>query len=250
MGHADDRVPRPAELGPMDGVDLHAHYHADRIGGDFFDATRVGTRAVFLLSDIAGKRPQTDMLAAAMQEAFRVQAPALFGAVDANIMEGTEMLVQALNHALIDAAKEGVRFAPTLVGCFDTQLGLLAYINAGGQTALLHDSDGVHTLPNPTPPLGLTTHLTYEASMQAFEPGARLLVVTKGVTHTIHGKLAFGEAGVTEVLRGSHDAPASAMCEAVLDAAHGFEKKRRFSFGRDERDDMTALAVVRARSQG
>jgi serine phosphatase RsbU (regulator of sigma subunit) len=247
MGHADNRVPRPAELGQIDGVDLHAHYHADRVGGDFFDAVRVGTRAVFLLSDIAGKRPQTDTLSAAMQEAFRTHAPELFGAVDANIMEGTEMLVQALNHALIDAAKEGVRFAPTLVGCFDTQLGLLAYINAGGQTALLHDSDGARTLPNPTLPLGLTTHLTYEASIQAFEPGARLLVVTKGVTHSVRGKETFGAAGVTEVLRGSHDEPASAMCQAVLDAAHAFEKRRRFSFGHDERDDMTALAIVRAR---
>jgi serine phosphatase RsbU (regulator of sigma subunit) len=245
MVHADNRVPRPAELGQTDGVDLHAHYHADRIGGDFFDVVRVGTRAVFLLSDIAGKRPQTDTLSAAMQEAFRVQAVELFGALDANIMEGTEMLVQALNHALIDAARDGVRFAPTLVGCFDTQLGVLAYINAGGQTALLHDSDGTRLLPNPTPPLGLTTHLTYEASIQAFEPGARLLVVTKGVTHTVHGKVAFGEAGVTEVLRRSQGEPASTMCQAVLDAAHGFAKRRRFAFGREERDDMTALAVVR-----
>jgi serine phosphatase RsbU (regulator of sigma subunit) len=242
-------VPKPAELGQMDGVDFHAHYYEDRVGGDFFDALQVGTRVVFVLSDIAGKRPQTDTLAAAMQAAFRVQAALLFGAVDANIMEGTEMLVQALNHALIEAAKEGVRFAPTLVGCFDTQLGLLAYINAGGQTALLDDSDGMRALPNPTLPLGLTTHLTYEASIQAFEPGARMLVVTKGVTHNLRGKEMFGAAGVTEVLGRSRGEPASAMCHAVLDAAHGFHKRRRFPFGREERDDMTALAVVRGRGQ-
>ena len=38
MGLASsDREPRRAELGLVDGLDLHAEYYFDRTGGDFFD---------------------------------------------------------------------------------------------------------------------------------------------------------------------------------------------------------------------
>jgi serine phosphatase RsbU (regulator of sigma subunit) len=232
----------------VDGLDLHAQYHSGRTGGDFFDAVRVGPRVAFLLSDIAGKRLEADPIAAAMQDAFRGKVTELFGAGDANLMEGTEMLVQAINLALIGAAKGGICFAPTLVGCYDAQLGVLAYVNAGGQTIALHDSDGARPLPNASLPLGLTTHMTYEASMQAFEPGARLLVVTKGVTLSRQGKEPFGADRVLKVLHSAKDESARGVCQAVLKAANEFEKRRwaRLTPWRKHvPEDMTALAMVR-----
>jgi serine phosphatase RsbU (regulator of sigma subunit) len=243
-----DREPRRAELGQVDGLDLHAQYHSARTGGDFFDAVRVGPRVAFLLSDIAGRRLEADPIAAAMQDAFRAQAAELFGAANANLMEGTEMLVQAVNQALIGAARGGICFAPTLVACYDAQLGVLAYINAGGQTIVLHDSEGARPLPNASLPLGLTTHMTYEASMQAFEPGARLLVVTKGVTLSRQGKVAFGPERVLKALQDAKSEPARGVCGAVLKAAHDFERRRLewlTPWKKRVPEDMTALAMVR-----
>jgi serine phosphatase RsbU (regulator of sigma subunit) len=241
------REPRPAELGLVDGLDLHAHYQFDRTGGDFFDAVRVGTRVAFLLSDIAGRRETTDPIAAATQDAFRARAGELFRTGDANLNEGTEMLVHAINHAIITAAKGGICFAPTLLGCYDAQIGVMSYINAGGQTAIVRDSDGTRPLPNASLPLGLTTHMTYEASMQAFEPGARLLVVTKGVTLSMRGKTPFGPERVREVLENSKDEAASKVCEAVLEAAAAFQKKSWLPLKRKAPvEDMTALAMVRS----
>jgi serine phosphatase RsbU (regulator of sigma subunit) len=240
------REPQRSALGLIDGLDLHAQYHADRTGGDFFDAVRVGTRVAFLLSDIAGSRVEADPIAAAMQETFRTKATELFWAGDANLMEGTEMMAQATNLALMAAAK-GIRFAPTILGCYDVQLGILAYINAGGQTAVIHDSDGTRALPTVAMPFGLFTHLTYEASMQAFEHGAALLVVTKGVTESKRGKTLFGAGRVLEVLEAEKDQSASRVCAAVLEAAYGFQKKR-WGFGhKDVVEDMTALAMVRGK---
>jgi serine phosphatase RsbU (regulator of sigma subunit) len=246
-GSSSGAAPRRPELGLVDGLDLHAEYLFDRTGGDFFDAVRVGTRVAFVLSDIAGKRPEVDTIASAMQEAFRATAAEVFGAVDANLMEGAESLVHALNLALIGSA-HGVCFAPTTLGCFDAQFGLLAFINAGGQTMALRDSDGTRALPNTGLPLGLTTHMTYEASMQAFEPGARLIVVTKGVIAVGRGKNLFGAAGVLEALKGAQATGARELCKLVLTAAHGFEKRGwRLRFGRKPvRDDMTALVMVRS----
>jgi len=234
-------------LGLVDGVgvDLHGEYLFDRTGGDFYDAVRVGKRVAFILSDIAGKRPEVDAIAMAMQEAFQASAAEQLSADDANLMEGMEQLVHAVNLALIGSAK-GVCFAPTMIGCFDVQLGVLAYINAGGQTALLRDSEGTRALPNTSLPLGLTTHMAYEASMHAFEPGAKLVVVTKGVIAVMRGKTRFGEAGVLEVLQQSKDKSAIEICKAVLTTAHEFER-RGWKLGRKAvRDDMTALAMVRS----
>ncbi len=245
---ATGQGPRRADLGQVDGLDLHAQYYSDRTGGDFFDAVRVGPRVAFLLSDIAGDRQAADPIAAAMQEVFRARSAELFGAGDANLMEGTEMLVQAVNLALIGAAGGGICFAPTMVGCYDVQLGVLAYINAGGQTVVLLDSDGARPLLNASLPLGLTTHLTYEASMQAFEPGAKLLVVTKGVTMSRRGKDAFGAGRVQHALENAKDGAASAVCRAVLEAAHDFEKRPlewMTPWRKRVPEDMTALAMVR-----
>jgi serine phosphatase RsbU (regulator of sigma subunit) len=232
----------------VDGLDLHAQYHSGRTGGDFFDAVRVGPRVAFLLSDIAGRRLEADPIAAAMQDAFRGKCAELFGAGNANLMEGTEMLVQTINLALVGAAKGGICFAPTLVGCYDAQLGVMAYVNAGGQTIALHDSDGARPLLNASLPLGLTTHMTYEASIQAFEPGARLLVVTKGVTLSRQGKEPFGAERVLKALHSAKDESARGVCHAVLKAAHEFEKRRweRLTPWRKHvPEDMTALAMVR-----
>jgi serine phosphatase RsbU (regulator of sigma subunit) len=163
-------------------------------------------------------------------------------------MEGTEMLVQAVNLALVGGARGGICFAPTLVGCYDAQLGVLAYINAGGQTIVLDDSDGARPLPNASLPLGLTTHMTYEASIQAFEPGARLLVVTKGVTLSRQGREPFGAERVLKVLHSAKNESARGVCQAVLKAAHDFEKRRwqgLTPWRKRVPEDMTALAMVR-----
>jgi serine phosphatase RsbU (regulator of sigma subunit) len=241
-----------AELGPAlagqgDGIDLHAECSFERTGGDLFDTVRLGPRVAFLLSDIAGRRPEVDPILAEVQRVFRASCAELLGAADVNLMEATETLILAINHALIAVAK-GVRFAPTMVGCYDVQLGVLAYINAGGQTALFRDSEGTRALPNVSMPLGLFTHLTYDASIQAFEPGAMLLVVTKGVTESRSGKNPLGAAGVMEVMRRSKDESASEVCGAVMKAANGVEGRRwvRLPFQKKlVREDMTVLAMVR-----
>ncbi len=108
-------------------------------------------------------------------------------------------------------------------------------------------------MPNVSMPLGLFSHLTYDASMQAFELGAMLLVVTKGVTESMGGRNPSGPEKIIAALRGSKDESASGVCDAVLKAAHGFQK-RRWEWlpfrGRPVREDMTALAMVRVVQPG
>ena len=249
-GALSNREPQKTALGPIEGLDLQARYNSARVGGDFYDAVVVGSRVAFLLCDIAGRRPETHPIAAEAQQTFREKAQEFFGAVDANLMDGTALLVQAINGALFRAAG-GIRFAPTFVGCYDVQLGLMAYINAGGQTAVIRDSDGTRMLPNVHMPMGLFTHLTDEPAMMAFDRGAKLVVVTKGVTESMQGGSQFGAEGVLSLMGGNAQDSAGGICEAVLKAALGFERVswlrqlvRRFSRGKVV-EDVTAVAVVR-----
>jgi len=256
------RRDRPARSGPsgrtpsytipnvtaqIPGLDLHAEYAPDRSGGDFFDAVHIGSRVCFLLADIAGSRAETEPIAAAAQAAFRPAAANLVCPADANLMESTELLVQAVNHGLMGAAR-GIHFAPTFIGCYDLTLGILAYVNAGGQTAMLRDTDGTRPLPHVAMPLGLFTHLTFNASMQALEPGAQLLLVTKGVIDTLQGKTPFGPERVQEVLANCPRPSAVELTQTTLAAAHGFEKHAQnwLHFGRAPlHKDRTALALIR-----
>ena len=241
------RNPPIASPSIVDDVDLHAQSYAERTGGDFFDTVRVGSRLAFLLTDIAGRRPDVDPIVAEMQRAFRATSTDLFSAATVNLMEAAETLILGVNHALIASAK-GVRFAPTMIGCYDAQLGILAYINAGGQTALFRDSEGTRSLPNASVPLGLFTHMTYDASIQAFEPGAMLLVVTKGVTESMANNTSLAAQKVIEVLQASKCELASDVCNAVLKAASQPEKRPSTWMpfrGKPTREDMTVLAMVR-----
>jgi serine phosphatase RsbU (regulator of sigma subunit) len=248
------RSPRRMELQGLQGIDLHAEYHSVRTGGDFFDAVDLGSHVIFLLTDIAGTKEATQPIATAVQEIFRGSSTELLGPTGTNVMDATALLAQEVNHALLGAAK-GVRFSPTFLGCYDVSLGVLAYVNAGGLTAVFHDSEGARILPSESAPLGLFTHLTHEPAMQAFEPGAKLLLVTKGVMETRHGRTHFGVERLIPLLDdaapGFATQSAKELCRAALKAAEEFKQIPWYNrllhpFGsRDEDEDMTALALVR-----
>ncbi len=244
----DGRTPLRADLSGLRGVDLHSQYHAPRCGGDFFDAVGVGSRVIFFLTDIAGRKNEAHAIAAKTQEIFRENAATIFSAPDANLMDATAELVQGLNRTLIQASN-GVHYAPTFVGCFDMDLGILAYINAGGQSAVFCESSGARVLDNASVPMGLFSHFTYEPSMQMFEPDAKLLIVTKGVTQGSRGNTEFGVEKLARLVEGSKAKTAAELCEETLLAASELRRppwyKRLLPWRKDQPEDMTALAVVR-----
>jgi serine phosphatase RsbU (regulator of sigma subunit) len=244
----DGRTPLRADLSGLRGIDLHSRYHSPRCGGDFFDAVTVGSRVIFFLTDIAGRKNEAHAIAAQTQIIFRRNASTIFGAIDANLMDATAELVQELNRTLIHASN-GVHYAPTFVGCFDVDLGILAYINAGGQSAILGESNGARVLSNASVPMGLFSHFTYEPSMQMFEPEARLLIVTKGVTQGSQGHTEFGVEKLARLVQDSKAKTAAELCEEALMVVHESRQppwyKRLLPWRKDAPEDMTAVVMVR-----
>jgi serine phosphatase RsbU (regulator of sigma subunit) len=245
------RTPLPMALPTLEGLDFHARYYSSRTGGDFFDAVAAGPHVVFFLTDIAGSRAKAHTIAAATQDTFRLRVPQLFSTEVVNMMDTLGILAHEINQTLYEAAG-GSRLAPTFLGCFNLHLGLLAYINAGGQPAIFRDNDGTRVLGHVTMPLGLFTHLTFEPAIQAFEPGARLLLVTKGILEAQRGREQFGVERATAVLKNIPEGSAFDLCGVTLEDAHEFRKPpwyspERLHFTKPERvDDLTAVALVRS----
>jgi serine phosphatase RsbU (regulator of sigma subunit) len=248
-------TPRPADSPQFEGLDLRAGFNSDRCGGDFFDGVAIGSRVVFLLTDIAGMQPETGAIASQVQHEFQTRAQVLFEPSGANESEGIAALAHAVNRSLIDAAR-GVRFAPAFLGCFNLTLGTLTYHNAGRLLAVFHDREGVRVLESGGIPLGLFTHNLYEPAVIAFEPRAKLLLVTKGVTERRRGATRFGSEGVIQSLQKSDTESASSICEAVLKEAYDFGRRRLRVTGllrlrkRRSSEDLTAVALVRPSHPG
>jgi serine phosphatase RsbU (regulator of sigma subunit) len=244
-------TPCPVNLTSLPGVDLSARYHSERCGGDFFDGQTVGSRVVFLLTDIAGSRAEAHTIAVEAQYAFRQRAWELFSPADANESDAIAKLAHDVNRALMDAAN-GVRFAPTFLGCFNAELGILTYCNAGRVLAVFRDRKTVQVLERGGVPLGLFTHVTYEPAVLAFEPEDKLLLVTKGVTGSRRGTSEFGSKRIKRLLVQSNGEPASKICDTVLRDAyefgnHPWSRLYDFLHPRKQRnhEDLTAVALVR-----
>jgi len=244
------RTPLPTALPPLKELDLHARYYSSRTGGDFFDAIAAGPHVVFLLTDIAGNRAEAHTIASAAQDTFRRRVPQLFTTEVINMMDTLGILAHEINQAIYEASG-GSRLAPTFLGCFNLPLGLLAYINSGGQPAIFRDSDGTRVLGHVTMPLGLFTHLTFEPAIQAFEPGARMLLVTRGILEAQRGREQFGVGRATAVLQNIPNGSASNLCNVTLEDANEFRKPpwyspERLPFTKPQpAEDLTAVALVR-----
>jgi serine phosphatase RsbU (regulator of sigma subunit) len=244
------RTPLPTALPSLQGLDLHARYYSSRTGGDFFDAAAAGPHVVFLLTDIAGARADAHTIASVAQDTFRLRVPQLFTAEIVNMMDTLGTLAHEINKAIYDSSG-GSRLAPTFLGCFNLSVGVLAYINAGGQPAIFRDNDGTRVLGHVTMPLGLFTHLTFEPAIQAFEPGARMLLVTKGILEAQRGREQFGVDRATAVLENFPHGSAFDLCGITLEDAQEFRKPPWYSPGRlpfikpQSLEDLTAVALVR-----
>ena len=255
-----DPAPRPPVPGPdllpvdwsrLDGVDLRARYYSECRGGDFFDALSSGHRVLFLMTDIAGARSQAKRVALVAQNVFRQRAEELFVGSEVNESEAVAALAHAVNLSLIEAA-DGVRFAPTFLGCFNRVLGILTYCNAGSLLALFRDGGNVRVLESTGMPLGLFTHTTFEAVVLAFQEGDSLLVVTKGVVESGRGADEFGVERVERLLKESTAESASEICNTVLQQAYDFANRPwsrvlGFLHPGKRQDDLTALALVHRR---
>jgi serine phosphatase RsbU (regulator of sigma subunit) len=242
--------PQPFDLPQFESLDLRVQYQSPRCGGDFFDAVSLHSRLLFLLTDIAGRRPETHAIAAEVQKTFRSRAQELFADSGANESEGIALFARDVNRSLIEAV-DGVRFAPAFLGCYNTTLNILTYHYAGHLLAFFYDGEKTRALEACGIPLGLFTHSTYEPAVLAFGPNAKLLLVTKGGGEDRQAASRSDDERIGMLLENAALNTGS-LCDAVLQETAGAEKRSRRRIGslvrsrsQKDCDDRTAVALVR-----
>lgn len=199
--------PVPCQVPRLLGAEIAAVYYDLRRAGDFYEFMGVGpSRMVFALLDMAGRRADT------------------------------RDILRAIDHTVLQA---GIHACPGFLGCYNEQLSTVCYVNAGHPPALLCDLMWTAQLAATGLPLGLFSHLPQGAATCALEPGAVLLVVSRGIVEAEHAGNEFGIQGVAGVLRHSLHLSARDLCFAVLRAAENFTQVPL------THNDVTALALVR-----
>lgn len=232
------RRPAPTVFPKLDSVQIAALYKGARMGGDFFDVVTTASRLVFLMLDIAGKREKALHIAAHVQDKFRVSTPQVFAKTEVNEAEAATELLLEVNRTIIGAVG-GTHFSAGFLGCYSLELGTLCYINAGHTPALLKDSSGVSMLEANGLPLGLFSHATHDAQMCVLEPGAALMLVSRGIVECKHRRREFGIASMREVLAGTKSTNPQEVCSAALAAVE------EFTDGAAEKNDLTTLTLIR-----
>jgi serine phosphatase RsbU (regulator of sigma subunit) len=210
------------------------------MGGDTYDFVRVGpTRVLFGLLDVAGRFNDIRPILSAARNTFRTLGAELLAREEANEADAMIEIGIQLNHTILKAA-EGVCSSPAFAGCYNESLGTVCYFNAGHTPGLLRDDGGVIELGATGLPLGLFSHLAPDASMIALQPGAALLVVSRGMVEARRKTEEFGLQQVKDQLEHTRSQTAQEICATILGSVRQFVGKSPL------RNDATAIALARS----
>jgi serine phosphatase RsbU (regulator of sigma subunit) len=234
-------LPRQAMQAPeLQEAQLAAVSYGRPTGGDFYDFIRVSpTRVLFVLLDVAGRFQENHAIVAAAQNTFRTRGAELLAQEDTNETDAMIEICIDLNRTILKAAAR-VCSSPAFAGCYNESLGTVCYFNAGHTPGLMGDDSGVTELGATGLPLGLFSHFTPDASIVALQPGAALLVVSRGMVEARHKAEEFGLRRVKDHLHGVHAQAAQEISASVLGKVHEFMGKSPV------RNDVTAIALARS----
>ena len=244
FGHKDEKAaptlrrPEPPEPPSISGAEIGAAYSGERMGGDFFDFLLINSRLVFLMLDVSGRRDSAQNIAAIVQDHFRSLAPSLFSVPDVNEATAVIELSLSLNRTILEAA-DGICASSAFLGCYDPLLGTICYSNAGHVPGLVRDHTGITQLPATGLPFGLFSHATHDATITVLEPGAALLLVSRGAIEARCQGNDFGVEGVSATFQHVTAPTAQRLCVAILDGVE------HFMCAPPTHNDVTALALVR-----
>jgi serine phosphatase RsbU (regulator of sigma subunit) len=231
----------PAIHVPLQGAEIAAVFYGQRQGGDYYDFHRVSnSRVIFGLLDVAGKRENNRGIVRAAQGTFRDLGKELFSGDSVNEAEAMVALCLELNRSIMQAAG-GVRSCPGFIGCYNESLGTVCYINAGHTPGLVRESSGTRLLPATGLPMGLFPYATSDAPITAIEPGAALLLVSRGIVEGQRKREEFGIDRVKEAFQQSSASEAREIGMSILD------KVQQYMHTPPTHNDVTALALVRSK---
>lgn len=222
----------PGALPAIPGFDCAAaSLPARGVGGDFYDAFAMadGTWGL-LLGDVSGKGVAAGLVATSVQG--RVYTAARHAGMP------PAALAAALN-ADVFASTQGQRYATLVYGCLDARSRRLQLVNAGHPAPIVFERGGGTVLLHSSgPALGLMDTASFETLDVALPPDSAFVAFSDGVVEALDADDAeFGADRVEALVAAERQAPAAAICAALLGAV------RRHRGPRQHQDDVTVMVI-------
>jgi sigma-B regulation protein RsbU (phosphoserine phosphatase) len=221
----------PRDLPNVPGLDIAARNIPTRqVGGDYFDFFPLSEgRLAFVVADVSGKGVPAALLVSTVHAAVHLQIdeakniPDLFSRID--------------RHLQRYAATR--KFLTAFFGLLEPLTGILRYVSAGHNPALLRRATGeVEQLKATGVPMGMFPNATWREETLELLPGDLLCVYTDGVTEALNAAdEEFGMERLARLLDGG--APAE-ICRRVFDAVGAFASEV------PQYDDQTLLLAKRS----
>jgi len=183
----------PTTLPQIDGCDLAAGCQPARmVGGDYFDAIRLGdARAALAIGDVAGKGMAAALLMSNLQAIVRAFAPAL----------AADELCAKANQLIAGNVAPG-KYITFFYAVIDTARMRLDYCNAGHNPPILRRRDGtLEWLREGGPVLGVLPAAGYDAGTVELRSGDCLVLYTDGISEAFNAAdEEFGEERLIRAL--------------------------------------------------
>ena len=224
----------PDTMPDVAGYDLHGHFQpTDHTGGDLFDLVVLEDRLFMLLGDATGHGFGPALSATQMQAMLRV-AFRLGADLDNAYMHVNNQLSEDLPDD---------RFITAFMGFLDPATHHVNY-HSGGQGPILHfraSDESCHWHKPTSFPVGIMDIDNKQDSADlTLEPGDILGLISDGVYEyaNLEGD-EFGEGGVAEIFKTSHQLPMADLSRLLIDAAMEFGGEA------PQADDITLVLVRR-----
>jgi phosphoserine phosphatase RsbU/P len=239
----DLRIAREIQMGilPADlsactsgtGLDIHAMLEpAQQVGGDLYEALRVGERVVAGLGDVSGKGIPASLFMAVTMTLLRSMA---------RQFESPDEVLRRVNDELTVSNPRGM-FVTLCCAVFDLPTGRVTCASAGHHAAV-HLGPGRPprlVFSSSGPVLGLIPGARFSSETLPFQPEETLVLFSDGVTEAFDpSQELLGEERLIEQLTREPGANAAATVASVLGAV------QRHAAGAPQSDDLTILAVRR-----
>ncbi len=228
----------PHSLPEVAGVELAAANLPTRhVGGDYYDLFPLSRgRLGFLVADVSGKGVPAALLVSTVHAAVHLQIDEAKTVVD---------LVSRIDRHLQRYAATR-KFLTLFFGLFEPDSGLLTYVSAGHNPALLLRGSGEMEHLNSTGvPVGMFPDASWREVSVTLEPGDLLCVYTDGLTEAVDAaEEEFGLGRLSTLIGKGRGLPLKELCDRV------FAEVADFAADMPQYDDQTLLLVRRGESAG
>jgi phosphoserine phosphatase RsbU/P len=237
----------PDALPHVPGYSLAARFEPAReVGGDFYDAFRLGDgRVALVLGDVCDK----GVGAALFMALFRSLIRAVLGTqrvptADESLSDLERRVlavVAATNDYIATTHGRANMFATLFVGALDPASGCIVYVNGGHEPPrVVSATGGVRAMLPPTgPAVGMLPEIPFSAAHCTLAPGEALLVLSDGVTEARAPDGALLGDDAADALLTRPAATADVLLERLVEAVHAH------AAGGAPADDVTLLAIRR-----